>query len=467
MSIKSEKQFEVIIEKLDQLLEENKQLKTIIAQKDDELSLQKEQIEFLTQKLYGPKKETLKNNPNQGNLFNDHLFSGPEQTGDQSDEDEVIVTKVVRRKKRKGLKDQQLASLPTVDHIHEIESCTCPTCKEGMKEVSTQLIRQEVKFIPARVENHRHFQKTYACANCEKNGTRTPFEKSEIPRLPLNNTAASASLIAETMYQKFEQKVPAYRQEAYWDLLGYPIPRHTITNWHIKTAQYYFEELVSELRKELLNHKVLHADETTFKVLNDKERQKSYMWLFSTGKYSERAIHIFKLGPSRSGSVPKDFLNQYTGYLHSDGFSGYTKLSGMTQIACLAHIRRKFYDARPTNYSSKSIAHKGVTLCNELFALDKSFNKLSISERYDRRLELLKPKLDAFFEWCGSLTAHGKLGTAITYALNQKERMMNVLKDGRLVLSNNLAERGIKSLVMGRTGCSLNHLTAHVLWRPS
>ena len=66
MSKKSEKQFEVIIEKLDQLLEENKQLKTTIAQKDDELSLQKEQIEFLTQKLYGPKKETLKNNPNQG-----------------------------------------------------------------------------------------------------------------------------------------------------------------------------------------------------------------------------------------------------------------------------------------------------------------------------------------------------------------------------------------------------------------
>lgn len=70
--------------------------------------------------------------------------------------------------------------------------------------------------------------------------------------------------------------------------------------------------------------------------------------------------------------------------------------------------------------------------------------------RYDQRLELVKPKLEAFFDWCESLTAHGKLGTAINYALNQKERMMNVLKDGRLVLSNNLAERGIKSLVMGR-----------------
>ncbi|OJF91158.1 hypothetical protein AX762_11230 [Alkalibacterium sp. 20] len=167
------------------------------------------------------------------------------------------------------------------------------------------------------------------------------------------------------------------------------------------------------MRQEILNQKVLHANETTFKVLNDKDRQKSYMWLFSTCKYSEHAIHIFKFGPSRSGSVPREFLENYTGYLHSDGFSGYNNLPGMTMIACLAQIRRKLYDARPKNYSSKS-----VTLCNALFALDKSLKDLSVTDRYEQRLELLKPKLEKFFEWCASLTAHGNLGTAVNYALN-------------------------------------------------
>ena len=161
------------------------------------------------QKLFGTKKESL-NDPNQGSLFADQLFSLPEQTGKQSDE-EVIIEKHSRRRKRKGLKEQQLKNLPTVDHIHEVASCTCPKCQKSMKEISTSLVRQEVRFIPARMENHRHFQKTYACSNCEKTGTHTPFIKSEVPKLPLNNTAASASLIAETMYQKFEQKVPAYR----------------------------------------------------------------------------------------------------------------------------------------------------------------------------------------------------------------------------------------------------------------
>ena len=79
--------------------------------------------------------------------------------------------------------------------------------------------------------------------------------------------------MAETMYQKFEQKVPAYRQEAHWALLGCPIPRHKMTNWHIKCSEYYFEDIVSEMKKELLEAEGLHADETTFKVLADKERQ--------------------------------------------------------------------------------------------------------------------------------------------------------------------------------------------------
>ncbi|MEY8292044.1 IS66 family transposase [Carnobacteriaceae bacterium 52-44] len=451
MSKRSEQQFEEIILKLDQLLEENSLLKQQNAQKDDELALQKEQIEYLLGKLYGRKKESFLD-PNQGNLFDDQLFSQPEQTGEQSDE-QVTEEKKKRRNKRKGLKNQQLSTLPTVDHIHEIKDCTCSVCQEEMKEVATQLIRQEVKFIPAKMENHRHFQKTYACSNCERTGINTPFEKAEVPKLPLNNSAASASLIAETMYQKFEQKVPAYRQEAHWALLGYPIPRHNMTNWHIKCAEYYLEDLVSKMKEKLLASQVLHADETTFKVLANKERQKSYMWLFSTGRYLKQPIHIYRLGPSRSSDVLKDFLGNYKGYLHSDGYSAYTKLDdNITSSACLAHIRRYFYDARPQKYTKESLAHKGVRLCDELFALDKKFADLSIEDRYDLRNLRLKPKLKAFFKWCETLIVAGqsKLGRAVSYALKQKERMMNVLKDGCLVLSNNLAERGIKTLIIRR-----------------
>lgn len=171
----TERQLDIIIQKLDELLAKNEKLEKLNAIKDDELALLREQVEYLTDKLYGRKKETLDINPNQSNLFDDSPFIEPEQTGDQSDE--VVVIKEHGRKKRKGLKQLQLAHLPTVDHIHEIDACACPTCKEAMKEISTTMVRQEVKYIPARMENHRHFQKTYACSNCEKNRFENSFYK--------------------------------------------------------------------------------------------------------------------------------------------------------------------------------------------------------------------------------------------------------------------------------------------------
>lgn len=121
-----------------------------------------------------------------------------------------------------------------------------------------------------------------------------------------------------------------------------------MTNWHIKCSEYYFEDIVSLMKHELLQTDILHADETTYKVLADKDRQKSYIWLFSTGKYTQKPIHIYHLGPSRGSEVPKAFLKTYKGYLHTDGYTGYSSLDeDIMSVACLAHIRRYFYDARP------------------------------------------------------------------------------------------------------------------------
>src|SRR5690625_8049521 len=99
----SEQQLAIIIQKLDKLLVKNEELEKIIAIKDDELAFQKEQIEYLTQQLYGAKKESIDINPNQSNLFDDSFFIKTEQAGEQSDE-EVISEKYSRRQKRRELK---------------------------------------------------------------------------------------------------------------------------------------------------------------------------------------------------------------------------------------------------------------------------------------------------------------------------------------------------------------------------
>ncbi|WP_414838613.1 IS66 family transposase [Carnobacterium sp. TMP28] len=448
-------------QQLEKSLQQNELMATSIIkltqqlkQVNEELTLQREQNQYLLKQLFGRKKESLSSENihlNQTDLFEDDpSFNCPEQTGTQSDE-EINEVATIRRHKKKGHQKEKIAHLPVVEHLYREENCTCPQCASAMKEIGKEIIREEVVYVPARLENHRHVRYSYSCQNCQKTGD-TFIIKAEVPKAPLNGSFASASLIAETIYQKFQQKVPTYRQESHWKWMNFEIKRTNISNWHKETADYYFEPLVQLMKKHLLKEDVLHADETTFKVL-DSERTKDYVWLFSTGRYADKKIHIYQHGPSRSSEVPLAFLKGYQGYLHSDDFSAYSKLIDVTSVACFAHVRRKFYDALPTKEGEKkSTSRLAVEKCDAIFKKEKELAELSIEERHSKRDQFIKPKLDEFFEWLRTLNpmVKGKIGTAISYALKQETKVKTVLKDGRLVLTNNLAERGIKSLVMGR-----------------
>ncbi len=95
---------------------------------------------------------------------------------------------------------------------------------------------------------------------------------------------------------------------------------------------------------------------------------------------------------------------------------------------------------------------KGLAYCDRLFALENDWADLSSEERLHKRQTELAPLMDEFFDWCRnqSILPGSKLGRAIEYSLKYEELFKAVLQDGRLVLSNNVAERAIKSLVMGR-----------------
>ncbi|MDQ8806175.1 IS66 family transposase, partial [Streptococcus ruminantium] len=88
-----------------------------------------------------------------------------------------------------------------------------------------------------------------------------------VPKAPLAHSLGSASIIAHTIHQKFNLKVPNYRQEEDWNKLGLPISRKEIANWHIRSSQYYFEPIYALLHEKLLEQPILHADETSYKVL--------------------------------------------------------------------------------------------------------------------------------------------------------------------------------------------------------
>ena len=115
------------------------------------------------------------------------------------------------------------------------------------------------------------------------------------------------------------------------------------------------------------------------------------------------------------------------------------------------HIRRKFFEANPKN-NITSLSAKGLNYCNRLFQLEQEWDCLPVEERYQKRQEEMKPIMDEFFDWCRehSVLPGSKLGKAIEYSLKYESTFRTILEDGNLVISNNLAERAIKSLVIGR-----------------
>lgn len=205
---------------------------------------------------------------------------------------------------------------------------------------------------------------------------------------------------------------------------------------------------------------MLHADETTLQVLREsgkKAQAKSYMWLYRTSGDTDHPIVLYEYQPSRSQEHPKEFLKGFHGYLHTDGYVGYHSLQEeITVVGCWAHLRRKFDEAvnvLPKNKrSTGTAAAVGQAYCRKLFEIERSLSGLTPEKRYTKRLELEKPVLDALLTWANTRTAVPKsaLGQALEYLKNQWPYLVNYLKDGRLELSNNRAERSIKPFVIDR-----------------
>ena len=227
----------------------------------------------------------------------------------------------------------------------------------------------------------------------------------------------------------------------------------------MKASQDYLESVYEQLHRELLAKEVLHADETTLQVLHEpgKEPQsKSYMWLYRTSGDTDNPVVMYEYQSGRGAVHPREFLEGFKGYLHADGYAGYHNLpEDITVVGCWAHLRRKFDEAMkslPKSKAKNSSAAQGLAYCSLLFGLEDDFAELTPDERYQQRLEQAKPVLDAFLAWANIRNAAPKsaLGKALTYLKEQWPYLTNYLKDGRMELRNNRAERSIKPFVIDR-----------------
>jgi len=180
------------------------------------------------------------------------------------------------------------------------------------------------------------------------------------------------------------------------------------------------------------------------------------MWLYRTSGCDEPIV-IYDYQEGRSDIFAKNFLNGFKGYLQTDGWGGYHRLEpDITLCGCWAHARRKFDKAFKAQGAKDvgSVAGIGIAYCNKLFEIEREIADKSNEEKFAVRQEKSKAVAEEFFNWIDNQIAKvlpkSLAGTALQYALNQKKYLLSFLKDGRLELSNNRAERSIKPFVIGR-----------------
>lgn len=367
---------------------------------------------------------------------------------------EIQVPAHKRNRKLSVLNEEKLPdNIETKIIEHRLEDILCPECGQEMKVIGKE-VKRRLKIIPAQGKVLEDWYYTYACDDCKKNGTEVPVVKTPVDPPFIKGSYATAETVAYLMTQKYVMASPLYRLEHEIKEQGVSLSRQTMSNWIITADYDYLRPVYDKLRERMLKEDILHADETELKVLKLAKQygsNKGFMWLFRTGKYSELPTVLYRYEPSRSGDSAKEFLRGFNGYLQTDGYSGYHKVSWATHVGCWAHARRKFIEAIEAK-KGDSIAAKGLAYCEQLFRIEDTIAELSIEEKFTYRQEKAVPLLNEFKAWAGQqrVPAKSKIGKALTYLDNQWKYLVNYVLDGRLEISNNIAERSIKMFVIDR-----------------
>lgn len=444
-------------------------LQNSLEKMNEEHKLLREQIDYLTKKLFGRKSE--KTDVISGQIDLDEVAFGQFNEAEVSVDPTEVETLITKKKSRKGYsREKALAGVVEEDRFFSLreEDRTCEIDGDHLHFMGRKYARTEIEYHPATMKLVHLYHESRECRTCRRQG-RPYIRTIHGPEPVLQHSMASASSVAWTMYQKYVNHIPLYRQEKDWQNLGLELKRSTLANWVIKTSQDWLTPMVDRLREKLLAQNYLHADETTLQVLKEEGKSaqtKSYMWVFATGEKSPAPVRIFRYHAGRSGSHAADFLSGYTGYLHTDGYSGYGKVQGVTRCTCWSHVRRYFVDALPKDSKNpeSALPKIGIAYCNKLFEIEDELKGLRAEDRKVKRLELELPVLGAFWAWVDEtlpkVLAKSKMGKALQYANNHKKWLMTYLEDGNCAISNNLAENSIRPFTLGRKNWLFSSSTA-------
>lgn len=323
-------------------------------------------------------------------------------------------------------------------------------------------VSETLDYTPAQLIVVEHARGKY---RCEKAGEATIRVAAAEPS-PLPKSNASAGLLAQVLVAKYADGLPLNRQEKIFKRHGVEIPRTTLDDWALSSAE-LLSLLLPPLKAHLIAAPVVFADDTTVDLL-DPGRGKTRtarMWAYVSAGASEdqegnwraypRAA-MFEFSETREAEHPNRFLKDYSGYLQADDYAGYHELyrSGrITHAACWVHARRKIYDVARTQ-KTPGLAHDALLFISRLYKIETEIKDKPPDERLEIRRRDTVPLLDDFKIWLEghlpTLLPSGPLAKAFHYVLSNWEALKRFTEQGFLAPDTNLVERTIRPIAVGR-----------------
>ncbi len=281
------------------------------------------------------------------------------------------------------------------------------------------------------------------------------------PAMPIAKGLPGAGLLAHLIVSKYTDHLPLYRLERIYERQGLFIHRSTLGDWLAACAD-LLRPLYDLLVRVVLQSQALHTDDTPVKM------QELVTHVLSTARFwvylgdAAHPYNVFDFTVNRKRDGPQQFLATYQGYLHADAFSGYdglylpeprTAAARLIEVACNAHARRKFYEARG---SDALRAHQALAYYRQLYELEERARQLDFSDaqRLQMRRDLAVPILEQFHQWLEAerpqVLPKSPMGEAVGYALHNWTALIRYTEAGFLAIDNNVAEREMKRVAIGR-----------------
>ena len=409
----------------------------------------KAQIAKLKRMQFGKSSEKIDRQIAQLELQLDELH---EDEGHATATSPAVVQALIKETPEKPYRKPLPEHLPREEEVHE-PSCTCPNCGGVMRKLGED-ITEVLEYVPASFKVIRHIRPKLSCRMCET------IVQSPMPSLPIERGRPGPGLLAHVLVAKYADHLPLYRQSVIYAREGVELERSTLADWVGRSAA-LLDPLIDALKKDVLASDVLHGDDTPVPVLAPGlgKTKTGRLWTYvRDGRpwgSDQPPAAVFFYSPDRKGEHPQAHLKNFKGILHVDGYAGFNAIfetGHVTEAACWAHVRRKFFDVHAANASP--IAKKALDKIAALYAIEAQIRGKPPGDRQQSREHNAAPLITELKAWLDAtlpkLSGKSDLAGAMRYALSRWAALTRYINNGRIEIDNNTAERSIRGIALGR-----------------